>query len=211
MSKIVFGKTGEVDWNEVETGSGSNSSKDLFMRLEEGENVVRVMGRPFQFHVHWIQTSDNKKRKIVSASERNSLTDKLEDAGFKRQPKWIVKVLDRDGDQFKVMEIGSQILNGIKALAQNNKWGDVRNYDLSIHRGPKGSQPLYTVTPNPKEKLGTEFKSQFDSFEERLDLSKLTTPTETNEVCTMLGWSASEFGAEAKSNASDDDFDFNFE
>ena len=69
MSKDYFNTNGEIDWNDVETGSAT-STKNLFMRLEEGENTVRVMGKPYQFFVHWITTPDNAKKKIVSPSER---------------------------------------------------------------------------------------------------------------------------------------------
>ena len=210
MSKNYFNTNGEIDWNDVETGSGQ-SSKNLYMRREEGENTVRVMGKPCQFFVHWVNTPDGKKKKIVSPSERNSLTDKPEDAGFRRQSKWFVKILDRNDNEFKVMEVGSQILNGIKALYRNSKWGDVRNYDVSIHKGPKGAQPLYTVTPNPKEKLGSEYKEKYSAFEERLDMDKLTSPTPSSEVCSMLGWNPSEFATGGQDTSGDDDFDFEFE
>ena len=152
-----------------------------------------------------------QKRRLYLHRKENSLTEKLEDAGFKRQSKWFVKILDRKDDEFKVLEIGSQILNGIKALYKNKKWGDVRAYDVSIQKGPRGSQPLYTVTPNPKEKLGSEFKEKYSAFEERLDMTKLTTPTTTSEVCSLLGWNPSEFGAKKQDTSNNDDFDFEFE
>ena len=68
MGNLTFG---EVDWNAGDSGGGSSSND--FMRLEQGENVVRVMGNPVQFYVHWINTTDGGKRKIVSGNKNPEL------------------------------------------------------------------------------------------------------------------------------------------
>lgn len=206
-SDIVFG---EVDWNSGDTGT--QEKRDLFMRLQEGENEIRVMGNPIQFYVHWLNRPDGSKRKIVSPVDNSSIVTRLEDSGFKRQAKWLIKVLDRSDNEFKMLEVGSQIYNGIRALYNNPKWGKVTAYDISVVRGPKGSQPLYNVTPNPKEKLNTDFKEKFDRFNENLDLSKLITPATTQEVCDLMNWDSSKYGStKQKDTATDDDFDFDFE
>jgi len=203
MSKIVFG---EVDWNSGDTGAPKND----YMRLEEGENVVRVMGNPVQYYVHWIVTTDGSKRKIVSPIDSMALVSRLEDAGFKRKATWMVKVLDRKTDTFKILEVGSQIYNGIRSLYNNTKWGKVTDYDISIMRGPKGSQPLYSVQPNPKEKIDPSLKGRFVEFSSRVDVSKMTKPAEAAKVCELLGWDSTQFNQKEASADSftDDDFDF---
>lgn len=202
MSKIVFG---EVDWNSGDTGAPKND----YMKLEEGENVVRIMGNPTQFYIHWLTTQDGAKKKIVSPIDSMALVGRLQDAGFKRQTRWIVKVLDRKDETFKVLEVGSQIYNGIRGLFNNPKWGKVTDYDVSIMRGPKGSQPLYSVQPNPKEKIDPTLKGKFTEFNSRVDISKMTRPAETSNVCELLGWDTAQF-QETKSADSftDDEFDF---
>ena len=205
MSKIVFG---EVDWNSGDTGSPKND----FMRLEEGENLVRVMGNPVQFYIHWVTTNEGAKRKVVSPIDSMALVQRLEDAGYKRQTRWMVKVLDRSDEGFKVLEVGSQIYNGIRALFNNPKWGKVTGYDISIIRGPKGSQPLYNVTPNPKETIDPSLKSKFVEFNTRMDVSKLTTPTEATKVCEILGWDPTPFTSETTTEGfNEEDFEFDFE
>ena len=54
MTSMVFG---EVDWNSADSGTKSD-----FIRLEEGENTVRVMGNPVQFYIHWVVTPDGSRR-----------------------------------------------------------------------------------------------------------------------------------------------------
>jgi hypothetical protein len=203
MSDMVFG---EVDWNSADSGT----TKSNFMRLEEGENLVRVMGNPVQFYIHWVVTPDGSRRKVNSPVDSPELIRRLEDSGFKRQARWLVKVLDRTDDEFRVLEVGPQIYNGIKSLYNNSRWGKVTQYDLSINKGPKGTQPLYGVTPNPKEALSGEFKTKFVEFNDRVDVDKVITPATASEVCEVMGWSASEPVAPTEV-ASDEDFDFDFE
>jgi hypothetical protein len=203
MSDMVFG---EVDWNAADSGG----TKSNFMRMEEGENLVRVMGNPVQFYIHWVVTPDGSRRKVNSPIDSPKLIRRLEDSGFKRQARWLVKVLDRTDDEFRVLEVGPQIYNGIKSLYNNSRWGKVTQYDLSINKGPKGTQPLYGVTPNPKEALSADFKSKFVAFNDRVDVDKVITPATSAEVCDVMGWSASEPVATSEA-VSDEDFDFDFE
>lgn len=203
MSGMVFG---EVDWNSADSGT----TKSNFMRLEEGENLVRVMGNPVQFYIHWVVTPDGSRRKVNSPVDNPELVRRLEDSGFKRQARWLVKVLDRNDDEFRVLEVGPQIYNGIKSLYNNSRWGKVTQYDLSINKGPKGTQPLYGVTPNPKEALSSDFKSKFVDFNDRVDVEKVITPSTSAEVCEIMGWS--ETAPTASSEAvTDEDFDFDFQ
>lgn len=203
MSSMVFG---EVDWNSADSGT----TKSNFMRLEEGENLVRVMGNPVQFYIHWVVTPDGSRRKVNSPVDSPELIRRLEDSGFKRQARWLVKVLDRTDDEFRVLEVGPQIYNGIKSLYNNSRWGKVTQYDLSINKGPKGTQPLYGVTPNPKEALSGDFKTKFVEFNDRVDVDKVITPATAAEVCEVMGWSVSEPAATSEA-VSDEDFDFDFE
>ena len=183
--------SGEIDWNDPEAASGGKREKGSdYMKLKEGENVVRVMSNPIRTYVHWITTAEGSNRKIVSPSNNTGLVKKLEQAGFRLQPSYLIKVLDRADNEFKLLEIGNQIFKGIQTLINNPKWGKATSYDISINRGPKGTQPLYTVTPNPKEALETSFKQKFVDFNDRINLDKMTSPLPDEEIYKLLGWSA---------------------
>ncbi len=203
MTSMVFG---EVDWNAADSGTKSD-----FMRLEEGENTVRVMGNPVQFYIHWVVTPDGSRRKVNSPVDHPELVRRLEDSGFRRQPRWLIKVLDRTDDEFRILEVGPQIYNGVKALYNNSRWGKVTAYDLTVSKGPKGSQPLYSVTPNPKEPLSSDFKARFVDFNDRVNVEKLISPSSATEVCEVMSWSVDEVSAASTDTATDDDFDFDFE
>ncbi len=210
MGNMVFG---EVDWNSADSES---SQKSDFARLTEGENIVRVMGNPVQFYIHWVTGPDGTKGKINSPANHPELVRRLEDSGFKRQARWFVKILDRTDDEFRLLEIGPQIYNGIKSLYNNSRWGKVTAYDITVNRGPKGQQPLYSVTPNPKEALSSDFKSKFVEFNDRVNLEKLITPATSEAVAAKMGWSLSEGDSDSTTGtnsktATSEDFEFDFE
>ena len=41
-------------------------------------------------------------------------------------------VLDRADEQFKILQVGSQIFNGIRALVENPAWGKCSKYDITV-------------------------------------------------------------------------------
>tara|TARA_R110002020_G_scaffold50716_7_gene143272 strand:+ start:62725 stop:63363 length:639 start_codon:yes stop_codon:yes gene_type:complete len=212
MSEIVFG---EIDWNSGDAGSQNSRASD-FMRLSEGENVVRIMGNPVQYYVHWVTTADGSTRKVSSPLDDGTLVRRLEDAGFARKACWIIKVLDRSDDTFRLLEIGPQIYNGIRGLYNHPKWGKVTDYDVSIMRGPKGSQPLYNVNPNPKEALPASFKKDYLDFNDRVNLEKIITPSSSDTINEMMGWTAetsssTDAAAVDVVNDTEDSFEFDFE
>tara|TARA_Y100000034_G_scaffold131937_1_gene193741 strand:+ start:291 stop:905 length:615 start_codon:yes stop_codon:yes gene_type:complete len=204
---MVFG---EVDWNSADSGG----TKSDFIRLEEGENTVRVMGNPVQFYIHWVVKPDGSRQKVNSPVEHPELVRRLEDSGFRRQARWLIKVLDRTDNQFRLLEVGPQIYNGVKALYNNSRWGKVTAYDITICKGPKGQQPLYSVTPNPKDALDSDLKTTFVEFNDRINIERLITPSGAMDVCEHMGWDPSTYMTEDSgegTSAGDDDFDFDFE
>jgi len=203
MAEVKYGK---VEWEE-----GDVSTPSDFMNLVEGDNDVRVFTKPFQFHVAWVKDSTGAPRKVKSSVHNCPLMKR----GEKVQTRWYVGVLDRKSDIPKILEISTQVYVGIKNLVTNSKWGPIEKYDINIKRGPKGSQPLYTVFPYPSTDLTAEEKVMIERFNEKVDLGKFTqppTPEEVAEKLTQLGLSvpggASSGQASVKTSATDEDFTF---
>lgn len=207
MAELTFG---EVDWNDPEVDSGPRGPRTEFMRLEQGDSVVRVMGQPIKFYVNWVDTAEGKRRKVNTPIEDPALVDRLEEAGFKRTTRWLLKVLDRSDDVFKLLEVGPQVFKGIRDLVQNPKWGKVTAYDITINRGPKGQQPLYRVYPDPKEALPETLKASWSEFNENLNVERLITPSDPQHVYDLMGWDAPGASTETETQSGGDDFEFEF-
>lgn len=206
-------KYGKVDWDEGNVSGGND-----FMNLEQGDNEIRVLSKPYQFVVHWVKDATGTTRKVRCAIENCPLCKK----GEKTQYRWFLRVLDRKSGQPRILEISSQIYLGIKNHVNNPKWGDVTAYDICVNRGPKGSQPLYTVMGDPnKSPLTDDEKTLVKNFFERIDITKFTQPLTPTEVLEKMGVSGDSgaagvqyaigtktVSADSKPQISDDDFNF---
>ncbi len=204
MAEVNFG---EVDWNSVEA-SGSKG-KTAFMQLKQGPNVLRVMGNPIEFSVMWLTSPSGEKFKVNTPVADPALVKKLQEKEFKIQKRWLVKVLDRSDEQFKLLEIGSQVCDSIKKLVQNPKWGPVTGYDLTITRAPAGTNPLYNVQPDPKEALDSSLKEKFAAFNKDLNVDRLISPSEPEYVMEKMGMTKKAGEGKKKAEAKEEmEYDF---
>ena len=80
-------------------------------------------------------------------------------------------------------------MQALQDLEDNEDWGDLKGYDVTITQAKEGGKTSYTVTPSPTKDLNLEAKQAWDS--NTLDLSKLfageypdakATETEADEV-----------------------------
>lgn len=202
VTKVV----GELDdWDQADLGSND------FIKLEEGSNVVRIFTKPYQFYTVWTEDATGKQRKIRSAVENCPLVQR----GEKPSARWYIGALNRKNDKASILEVGPQIYKQILGLRKKSNWGDPRTYDIDIERQPKGSQPLYVVSPEPKTTLTEENKTEIKDFVGRVDLVKMTEAPTPEQVREQLGISEpsapsddfSEFDS-TSNDGNEDDFDF---
>jgi len=175
MTEYKYGEL--ADWNDADTKSRSD-----FMRLTQGDNIVRIFTLPFQFHVCWVKDASGANRKLRSALKDCPLIKR----GEKLQTRWMLGVINRETNSAEILEIGSQIYNGIKKLINDGAWGDPRKYDLNIVRGKPNDNPLYTVHPRPPTELSDADKAMVEEFMGNTELGKMTQPPTAEEVSQRL-------------------------
>lgn len=214
MSQEV--RYGELtSWDDGDVTASSND----FLNLQEGENRVRVFTNPYQFYVAWVKDTSGANRKIRGAAKNCPLVKR----GFDVKPRWFIGVLDRKSGQPKILEISSQAYKGIRNYNASEEWGDIREYDVDVHRNPKGSQPLYEIMPCKPKPLTDEEKALIERFNERVDIAKFTQPPTPQEVEEKLaeylgssnptpqvkqGTVSVKPPTDASPTVSDDEFDF---
>jgi hypothetical protein len=199
-TKIV----GKLDsWESGDAGVSN------FMRLEEGDNYVRCVSSPYQSYSHWVTDASGQKRKVGCCLKECPVCARgVPEESAK--PRWFVAVLNRKTEKPAILEVGPQIFKGIKALASSKKWGDPRQYDLNIIKAPKGTNPLYTVMPEPKEQLEETIKATIKDWMKDVDLQAMVTAPTPDEVAEALGISlpkAAEIEAVTESVAEEFSFD----
>lgn len=201
MGTRVIGKLDS--WEDADLGGND------FMNLEEGSNPVRVFSKPYQFYVVWTVDQANQKRKIKTPVDGCPLVER----GDTPQTRWYIGVLNRTTGKPSILEVGPQIFRQIVGLSKNKKWGDPKGYDVDIIRHKKGSQPLYTVTPEPHSDITAEEKAAIKEFMSRVDLVKMTEAPTPDEIREMVGLpsennSTSSVDNDFDSDDSDDDINF---
>ena len=196
---------GKLDsWDNGDVGSQTS-----FLNLEEGSNIMRVVSSPWQTYSHFTLDATGQNRKVQCALKDCPVCARGEES----KPRWLIAVLSRKTGNVMVLEIGPQVFKQIRDLAKKPKWGDVRGYDIDIVKGPKGSQPLYIVSPEPKEPLEQSDKDKVKAAMEKFDLQKLTAAPTPEELCEKLGIAqkANVAAVEEDVPADNDDSDFNFD
>lgn len=204
MSELVYG---QVDWND---DPGIGGAKIQWMKLETGDNVVRVMGNPHKFYVSWCTNAAGQKKKFNTPISDKELMAQLEAASLPSKARWYLRVLDRSDETFKLLEIGSQIYLGIRNLTQNKRWGAVNGYDICIRKGQPSQNPLYTITPEPKEALDQKFKEPFQAFVDGVNLDKLCQPAAPDDVRQFMGWIKSSEKSESSTTSTESEEDDSF-
>lgn len=184
---------GEVSWDDKNAGYNNNSggdrgNKDIWFRLKEGSNPVRIVTRPQQYVVHSgiKRTGDKGYGQKVKCSKSNGSCP-LCDMGYETSLRWFLGVIDRDTNTYKVLDIGPSIFFDIKTL-NDGRWGDPTKYDLDIIRNPKSRDPkhFYSVQPIEKAPLSAADQKLLDEQMDMEFLQAQITPYTTDKVQQRL-------------------------
>jgi len=196
---------GEVSYADDVYGGDSNkkttNNKDLFLRLNEGSNEVRLVTAPHQYLVHKVKKDPNNPKDFgqkVKCSQLHGscpLCEAVEAkvAGEeKAKPRWFYGVIDRKTGTYKILDISYQVFSQIRKLARNTqRWGDPTKYDIDIVVDKNGGAAgYYSVQPISKEPLSAadqDIKDKADLDDLKRRCTPLTAEQVTNIVNKIRG------------------------
>lgn len=174
---------GEVSWNDDvyggSEGKKNTNSKDLFLRLVEGSNEMRLITQPFQYLVHKAKKDANNPKdfgqKVACSAIHGSCP--LCDLGDKAKPRWLLGVISRKDGTYKILDISFAVFSQIRKLARNTqRWGDPTKYDIDIVVDKNGGATgYYSVQPISKEALSAADQQIKDNVDFD-DLKRRVTP-----------------------------------
>jgi len=210
-------KYGMVSWDEVETQtvSPNQSRRDLFMRLDAGSNTIRILTKPHEYLMHRYKTDPNDPgygERVLSSIYHGS--DPLMERGFKPKRRWLIGIIDRSTQSYKILDLGVSIFKGIQALTRDEDWGDPSQYDVDIKVDKKGGPTgYYTVTPKQPKPLtpaDLEIKSQADLEELKRKCTPPTVEQVNERIAAIDAKSKSRSGTVATASVANatDDYDF---
>lgn len=175
---------GEVSWSDdVFGGDKKQVKKDLWLRLEEGSNEMRLITQPFQYLVHKYKKEDDKGfgQKVSCSAVHGSCP--LCELGDKAKPRWLLGVITRKDGTFKILDISFAVFSQVRKLAKNTqRWGDPTKYDIDIVVDKNGGATgYYSVQPISKEPLSASDQKVKDDIDFD-DLKRRVTPPTPDEV-----------------------------
>lgn len=180
---------GEISWNDEVFGDKKNTnSKDLFLRLKQGDNEVRLITQPFQYLVHKIKKDPSNTKDFgqkVHCSEIHGSCPAC--STDKAKPRWLLGVISRETGTYKILDISFAVFSQIRKLAKNvQRWGDPTKYDLNIVVDKNGGATgYYSVQPISKEPLSASDQQMRDNVD--LDeLKRRVTPPTPEQVQSRL-------------------------
>ena len=140
----------EMSWSAVAKESGSNGSGAGadFMKLENGDNRIRIVSAPARINAHWEKTVDGKNKKVICSGHDCPLCEKGERAVARYQ----IQVIDRaEPDKIKVLDCGKQVMNAISAYTTDPDYGDPTEYDIKIKKEGSGRDTHYSAVAVPRK------------------------------------------------------------
>lgn len=218
MSKFTWG---EETWDKVD------EPKTIFMRMEEGQNVIRVVSTPWKYWIHWTQDAAGNRKKVKCAGdvgcpvcekvEKEMVDLKAASSNAKhkeaRKPRYLFAIIDRKDGQPKLLDAGPQIVEGIRKMADKPQLGKPSGYDVDITVNPQSTNQYYTVSSIPngpdgatKYPLTDDEKQQIREFMENVDVKSLITPDTAEHIRTVLGLVSSDEEPEPEPEASNESF-----
>lgn len=182
---------GEVSWNDDvyggSDGKKNTNAKDLFLRLEEGSNELRLITQPFQYLVHkYKKEGDPGFGQKVSCSQMHGSCP-LCAVGDKAKPRWLLGVISRKTGTYKILDISFAVFSQIRKLARNTqRWGEPTKYDIDIVVDKNGGATgYYSVQPISKEPLSAADQKIKDDADLD-DLKRRSTPLTVEMVQKRL-------------------------
>jgi len=137
-----------------------------YMKLLEGENTFRVLSPAIVGWEWWEDTEEGRRpKRVVDRS------DVPEDYLPEAKHFWAFVVYNYDTELIQILELTQRtIMDKIKSLVDNKKWGDPKEYDICITRTGKTMQDTnYSTMPEPKEELDPAIKKAYQKMNITLD------------------------------------------
>jgi hypothetical protein len=133
-----------------------SSDNSKYTKFEEGKTRFRILSTPLLGFEYWNQ--DKKPVRNLDKFENIPEDAKLDAEGkFKQRHFWAMKVYNYNTSQVEILEITQKtIQNTILAYAENEDYGDPREYDITVTREGEKMETSYSVIASPPKTASNE-------------------------------------------------------
>ena len=134
----------------------SSGDNGLFMKLQDGDNKVRILQPPLIGYMYWgIDEKPYRIRKYINRPYNMRLQGKFGPERVKHF--WALMVWDYDAQAVRILEIQQAVIQDqIIKLNSDSDWGDPTSYNLKIVKTGQRTETKYSVFPTPKTSVPPE-------------------------------------------------------
>lgn len=135
-----------------------------FMKFQKGENTFRVMSPAVTGFEYW--TTEKKPIRSATKWATTPADIALDADGNPTSIKhfWNFIVWNYNDKAIQSLEITQKgVMDSIKALADNAKWGNPMKYDITVVKEGEGLKTKYAVQPNPHAEVTPEIVAEFEA------------------------------------------------
>jgi len=140
-------------WSNLVDETSKEASKGGYLKLQPGDNKIRVVGNPISGYIDWDYTDPQKPNgKPVRSPLKLGKPVPLNPGNAEKQPKifWAMEVYDYATESIKIWEVASgTIREKLEGFIKNSDYGPLTEYNLTINKTGSGLTTKYEVIPSP--------------------------------------------------------------
>ncbi len=126
-----------------------------YMKLQDGDNKIRILTKPILGWEDWIETKPVRYR-------FDSKPAKSHDPKKPLRHFWAFVVWNYAIERIQILQITqASIRSNIEVLCKDADWGEPYFYDIKINRKGEGKDTEYTVNPAPHKAIDPKVIEQF--------------------------------------------------
>ncbi len=120
-----------------------------YMKLADGDNNFRVLSSAVVGFEYWnLQDKPVRSKEGWDYIPADCKPD--QEGKYSVRHFWAFVVWNYDDKRVQILQIAQKkIMEALKALVDNPRWGDPKNYDITINRKGQGFDTKYIVQANP--------------------------------------------------------------
>lgn len=203
-------KHGQISWDDNSNFGGKNkkeSNKDLWLKLKDGANILRLVTKPYQYLTHKGVKKEGEPgfgRKVPCSQAHGSCPLCAMDA--QASPRYYFGVIDRAENRYKILDVSWSTFQDIKGFVNDPIWGDPMKYDINIHKDANHPTKYYTVKANPHTPLSpADQKLRDDADLSELDYKSTPLQPEVVQKIVDKALAGGTLAASAKKDATKKD------
>lgn len=170
------------DYTKVEEEYNVGQGAGEFMKLKEGDNIIRVLTEFELRGVHQFKLGNKFQTHVCVGRDKGCVYCK---EGSKVSVKYLGWVIDKKDNKVKLLEIGHTIFKQIGELQKDEDYAfeSIPDYNLKIKRSGEGLDTKYQVVASPKKvELTDEEKSQVMELKPVSEIIKTMKEKELKQV-----------------------------